>query len=117
MAQISVSSEHAESSAAHADPLALSGLALTTFFLGAYNVHLFAATAFIGLLFFFGGLVQLLVGLWEHRAGNTVHGTAFATYGVFWLAYGVALYNSISTSGHALGFFLLTWTIFAGMVF
>ncbi len=117
MAQISVSSEHAGSTAEHVGPLALSGLALTTFFLGASNAHLFAATAFIGLVFFFGGLVQLLVGLWEHRSGHTVYGTAFATYGIFWLAYGAALYLTISISGLALGFFFLAWTIFAGMAF
>jgi uncharacterized protein len=117
MAQASVSSEHAESSAAHVAPLALSALALTTFFLGASYVHLFTTTGFIGLIFFFGGLVQLLVGLWEYRSGNTVHATAFASYGGFWLAYGAMLQSGTHANSAELGYFFLAWTIFAGITF
>jgi succinate-acetate transporter protein len=117
MAQISVSSEHAEAAAGHVAPLALSGLALTTFFLGVANASLLATTAIIGLVFFFGGLVQLLVGMREFRAGNTVHATAFASYGVFWLAYGTMLHLKLTPGGNELGFFFLAWTVFAGMIF
>lgn len=120
MAQISVSSEHAESAAgAHVAPLALTSLAVTTFFLGATQASFFTATALIGLILFFGGLVQLIVGLWDHRAGNTVHAHAFATYGVFWMAFGAMAYLTpklFTTSGHELGYFFLAWTVVAGIV-
>jgi succinate-acetate transporter protein len=116
MAQASVSSEHAES-ATHVAPLALSALALTTFFLGASHAHLFTTAGIIGLVFFFGGLVQLLVGLWEYRSGNTVHATAFVSYGGFWLAYGAMLQNGAHANSTELGYFFLAWTIFAGITF
>ncbi|MDT0467199.1 acetate uptake transporter [Streptomyces gibsoniae] len=34
----------------------------------------------------FGGLGLLTAGNWEFRRGNTFAGTAFTTYGAFWLA-------------------------------
>lgn len=117
MAQISVSSEHADSAAgAHVAPLALTSLAVTTFFLGASQAGLFSATAIIGLVFFFAGIVQLVVGLWDHRAGNAVHAHAFATYGVFWMAYGATAYIAHLPSGHELSYFFLAWTVLAGIV-
>ncbi len=117
MAQASVSSEHAESAATHVAPLALSAMALTTFFLGASHAHLFATAGIIGLVYFFGGLVQLLGGLWEYRSGNTAHATAFVSYGGFWLAYGAMLQSSVHATGTELGYFFLAWTIFAGITF
>jgi uncharacterized protein len=118
MAQVSVSSEHAESAAgAHVAPLALTSLAVTTFFLGASQAGLFSATAIIGLVLFFGGLVQLIVGLWEHRSGNAVHAHAFAINGTFWVAYGAAAYlKLLPASGHELSYFFLAWTVLAGIV-
>jgi succinate-acetate transporter protein len=116
MAQASVSSEHA-GSATHAAPLALSAMALTTFFIGASNAQLFGTTAIIGLVFFFGGLVQLLVGLWEHRSGHIVHSTAFVSYGGFWMTYGAMIQNGAHANGSELAFFFLAWTVFAGIIF
>jgi succinate-acetate transporter protein len=117
MAQVSVSSEHAESAAgAHFAPLALTSLAVTTFFLGASQAGLFSATAIIGLVLFFGGLVQLIVGLWEHRSGNAVDAHAFATHGGFWMAFGAAAYIGKLPGGHELGYFFLAWTVVAGIV-
>jgi len=123
MAQASISSEHAESHAGvYSTPLTLSTLALTTFFLGAYRANLFSTIAIIGLVFLFGGLAQLVVGLWEHRSGNTVHATAFAVHGGFWLTYGAMLQlaghigSYALASGNELGFFFLAWTVFAGIV-
>lgn len=37
-----------------------------------------------GLALFVGGLGQLLAGLWEVAAGNTLAATAFLGYGNFW---------------------------------
>lgn len=120
MAQISVSSEHADTSAeAHVAPLALTSLAVTTFFLGAAQAGLFTASALIGLIFFFGGIVQLVIGLWDHRAGNTAHAHAFATHGGFWMAFGAMAYLSpkvLPTSGHEFGYFFLAWTVVAAIV-
>ena len=131
MAQISVPSEHAESAAgAHFAPLAVTSLAATTFFLGAIQAGFFSAsaTAIIGLILFVGGIVQLVVGLWEHRSGSAVHATTFAANGVFWVTYGgVIVLNLLlpalspkllasASSGHELGYFFLAWTVLAGIV-
>ena len=40
-----------------------------------------------GLAFAYGGLAQLLAGMWEFRTGNTFGATAFTSYGAFWLSF------------------------------
>jgi len=40
---------------------------------------------------FFGGLVQLLAGMWEFRRNNMFAATALSSYGGFWLSYGIYL--------------------------
>jgi len=42
----------------------------------------------VGMAFFYGGLAQLLAGMWEFACGNTFGATAFSTYGGFWLSFG-----------------------------
>ena len=39
------------------------------------------------LALFYGGLVQLLAGMWEFRKANTFGALAFSSYGVFWLSF------------------------------
>jgi succinate-acetate transporter protein len=39
------------------------------------------------LALFYGGLVQLLAGLWHLRVGNTFGATAACSFGAFWLSY------------------------------
>lgn len=36
----------------------------------------------------FGGLVQLLAGMWEFRRNNMFAATALSSYGGFWMSYG-----------------------------
>ena len=40
---------------------------------------------------FFGGLAQLLAGMWEFKKQNTFGATAFSSYGAFWM--GLALWG------------------------
>ncbi|CAG8599036.1 82_t:CDS:2 [Ambispora leptoticha] len=112
-------------------PLGLSGFALTTFVLSLYNVNAGGVThpnVVVGLALFYGGLVQLLAGMWEFRTGNTFGATAFSSYGGFWLSYAVILIPSfgvidsfaLDTASHldnALGIYLLGWTIFTFLLF
>jgi hypothetical protein len=99
-------------------PLGLCGFALTTFILSAANAKLFdGPDIVIGLALFYGGLAQLLAGMWEFKAGNTFGATAFGSYGAFWLAVGISLqWNLIPETGNAFAFFLLGWTIFTGIM-
>ena len=48
----------------------------------------------IGLALFYGGLAQLLAGMWEFKTGNTFGATAFSSYGAFWLAVGASCSSS-----------------------
>eukprot|EP00611_Tribonema_gayanum_P012771 TRINITY_DN2343_c0_g1_i2.p1 TRINITY_DN2343_c0_g1~~TRINITY_DN2343_c0_g1_i2.p1 ORF type:complete len:167 (-),score=15.94 TRINITY_DN2343_c0_g1_i2:154-654(-) len=38
---------------------------------------------------FYGGLTQLLAGMWEMARGSTFSATAFSSYGAYWLGWGV----------------------------
>ncbi len=73
---------------------------------------------------FFGGLVQLLTGMWELRQDTMLPGTIFASYGGFLMAFGVILapslgiLNALGSVVHpALGLFFLAWTIFTAILF
>jgi succinate-acetate transporter protein len=46
--------------------------------------------AWLGYAFAYGGLCQLLAGMWEFRNRNVFGATAFSTYGGFWI--GLALW-------------------------
>jgi uncharacterized protein len=113
-------------------PLGLSAFALTTFVLSCSNAgFIFPAvasggTVVVGLAFFYGGLMQLVAGIQEFRAGNTFGATAFCSYGGFWMALGFILLpiTGVLTSlvaakalSQGVGVFLLGWTIFTALMF
>lgn len=105
---------------ANPGPLGLSAFALTTFVLSCVNAGLLSATdtkIVLGLALFYGGLAQLLAGMWEFRTGNTFGATAFSSYGAFWLAAGASIQLGWITSHAAFGYFLLGWTIFTLIMF
>ncbi len=81
------------SSIADPAPLGLAAFALTTFLLSAKNAGWMThatGSAWLGFAFAYGGLGQLLAGMWEYRRGNVFGATAFGTYGTFWI--GLALW-------------------------
>jgi uncharacterized protein len=102
-------------------PIGLAGFAMTTFLLSWVNAGLASeavAAAVLPLALFYGGLVQLLAGMWEVRKGNTFGALAFSSYGAFWLSF--AAYVKFvapglgANAGTATGMFLLVWAIFTG---
>ena len=71
-------------------PLGLAAFALTTFLLSAQNAHWTRGTApFLGYALGYGGVVQLLAGMWEFRNRNVFGATAFSSYGGFWIGLGL----------------------------
>ena len=124
---MSVSEEHAvqatattPSGIADPAPLGLAAFAATTFMLTAGDAGWMksATTAvFLGYAFGYGGLVQLLAGMWEFRNRNTFGAVAFSSYGGFWLGVGLwALlvkpnFTAVQDT-HDLGWILLTFAIF-----
>lgn len=121
MAQVAADTERVTPAAvavANPGPLGLSAFALTTFVLSSANAGLIPdAKIVIGLAFFYGGLAQLLAGMWEFRTGNTFGATAFTSYGAFWLAVGMSLQFNLISGAATFGVFLLAWTIFTGIMF
>jgi succinate-acetate transporter protein len=69
-------------------PLGLAAFALTTFLLSASNARWMShstGAAFLGYALAYGGVGQLLAGMWEFRNRNVFGATAFSTYGGFWI--------------------------------
>ena len=111
-------------------PLGLAAFALTTFLLSAANAGWMGSAtgnAWLGYAFAYGGLCQLLAGMWEFRNRNVFGATAFATYGGFWIGLGLwvllvanagpkaplsAVAAYAAATGKDLGWILLAFAIF-----
>eukprot|EP00981_Chlorochromonas_danica_P014022 scaffold7235_cov248-Ochromonas_danica.AAC.1 len=48
----------------------------------------------MGLAMFYGGLVQLLAGMWEFKTGNTFGALLFSSYGGFWMSFAALSVNA-----------------------
>jgi succinate-acetate transporter protein len=75
-------------------PLGLSAFALTTFILSLINLRargVNEANLVVASAYAYGGLVQLLAGMWEMAVGNTFGATALSSYGGFWISFAITL--------------------------
>lgn len=113
-------------------PLGLCAFALTTFVLSLINLgtlSLSNASVVISLAFGYGGLVQILAGMWEMAIGNTFGATAFASYGGFWVSFAILLtpggfdiMNTVSNAEgeagllHAFSLFFFGWFVFTTLL-
>ena len=104
-------------------PLGLAGFAMTTLLLSFGNANIIkesgAITLVLGLAAFYGGLAQLLAGMWEFKRGNTFGATAFSSFGAFWLSYWWIVNHLSAASGdvhQALGLFDIAWAIFTAFM-
>jgi hypothetical protein len=99
-----------------ADPagLGLAGFGITTLILSLANSNLVpgAASGVFGMALFYGGIAQLVAGIWEFANKNTFGATAFTSYGAFWLAFWFLADTGQKLDTNAVGTFLLGWTIF-----
>ena len=102
-------------------PLGLAAFALTTFLLSAVNAGWAKNTTgfdWWGYAIAYGGLCQLLAGMWEFKNKNVFGATAFASYGGFWIGLGLWLLHIAPTATAALqlnrdlGWILLAFAIF-----
>src|SRR5436853_788474 len=102
-------------------PLGLAAFALTTFVLSFFNAGLVSdkgEPVVLGLALAYGGLAQLLAGMWEFKNNNTFGATAFSSFGAFWLSFWA--FNQFfakeitdkAALGHAVGLYLIGWGIF-----
>jgi hypothetical protein len=101
-------------------PLGLGAFAMTTFVLSMFNSKLVGGggeAIVFGRALMYGGLAQLLAGMWEFRTGNTFGAVAFTSFGAFWLSFWafVQFYAAsvpAADAGHAVGLYLIAWGIF-----
>ncbi|MEO8899125.1 MAG: acetate uptake transporter [Candidatus Dormibacter sp.] len=104
-------------------PLGLAGFGFTTLLLSLVNAKILPATLTVLVLSMaltFGGLAQLLAGMWAFKRGNTFAATAFTSYGAFWLSFYLLVVVFLPTATKAttpdvenfIGWYLLAWGIF-----
>jgi succinate-acetate transporter protein len=106
-------------------PLGLAGFAMTTFVLSMFNANLVSSAGepvVLGLALAYGGIAQLLAGMWEFRTGNTFGAVAFTSYGAFWISFWAlvtffAAKIPAADAGHAIGLYLWAWAIFTTYMF
>ena len=114
-------------------PLGLAAFAGTTFMLSMINSGLVGHGSLVGggllpmiagLALAYGGIAQLVAGIWEFRTGNTFGAVAFCSYGAFWISFflivqlGVA--GVVAQKGDVfagLSLYLYTWAIFTAYMF
>jgi hypothetical protein len=102
-------------------PLGLAGFAATTFVLSLINSNLVSARgigAVLALAIAYGGLAQLLAGMWEFRTGNTFGAVAFTSFGAFWISFFILIHSSPAiVTSHAVSAYLWSWAIFTTYMF
>ena len=116
-------------------PLGLAAFAGTTFVLSLINAGLVGDKTLVGggllplvgaLALAYGGIAQLLAGLWEFRTGNTFGAVAFCSYGAFWISFflivqlgvpGVVADKGGGVLFSGLGLYLWMWGIFTTYMF
>jgi uncharacterized protein len=106
-------------------PLGLAAFALTTFVLSMFNSGLMSdggEPIVFGLALAYGGLAQLLAGMWEFKNNNAFGATAFTSYGAFWISFWA--FNQFYAEkvpaahlGKAVGLYLIGWGIFTAYMF
>jgi len=111
-------------------PLGLAGFAGTTFVLSMINSGLVGDKTHPGggllplvaaLALAYGGVAQLLAGIWEFRTGNTFGAVAFSSYGAFWISFFFIVQSVAANAGSevfsGLGLYLWMWGIFTVYMF
>lgn len=107
----------------------LCSFSLTTFCLALFNLKAQGLTIpnlIVGPAWFYGGMIQIILGLWEIVHENTFACTTFISYGAYFLTYGAlftpafgvqqAYTNSPDQFEKALGLYMICWFIFSVMI-
>ncbi|KAJ6013777.1 GPR1/FUN34/yaaH protein [Penicillium herquei] len=119
---------------ANPTPLGLCAFAFTVFLLGCIQMNcrgIFRPNIIIGPALAYGGLIQILAGMWEMARRNTFGATIFGSYGGFWISFAVILIpgrfniesslvkadnGSHTTFDYALALYLIGWFIFTFLI-
>jgi succinate-acetate transporter protein len=90
-----------------------------------FNAHLVSSAGepvVLGLALAYGGVAQLLAGMWEFRTGNTFGAVAVTSDGAFWLSFWAfeqfyAKSVPASAASSAVGLYLVAWGVFTSYMF
>jgi succinate-acetate transporter protein len=101
--------------------LGLAGFALSTMVLSVINVGLVnqkATPVVLGLALAYGGIVQLLAGMWAFIKNDTFAAVALSSYGGFWISFYLLQHqflNQIPAANQAaaLALYLFSWAVFS----
>jgi uncharacterized protein len=102
-------------------PLGAAGFAATAFVLSMINANLVgpkSGAVVLPMAAAYGGLAQLLAGMWEFRAGNTFGAVLFGSFGAFWISAYILLKlpaGEVTPAGFSL--YLYAWAIFTFIMF
>lgn len=108
---------------ANPGPLGLLCFALTTILLSAHNAGFFGIDSVIlGMAVFYGGIGQVIAGIFEWKKNNTFATTAFVSYGFFWLSLAaIIIFPKLGIaekpSEIAMASYLLVWGLMSFVLF
>jgi len=105
-------------------PLGLMGFGMTTVLLNLANAELLDvsnAAMIFSMGIFYGGVAQILAGMWEMKKGNTFGATAFSSFGLFWISLvGLRLFSTLgwvaSPSPKVMAAYLAMWGLFTALL-
>ncbi|KAJ5769654.1 hypothetical protein N7520_004213, partial [Penicillium odoratum] len=108
-------------------PLGLCAFALTSFVSNSTNVYVTNVPSTgitMALPLVYGGIVQLIAGIWEMAIGNTFGATSFSSYGAYWITFGIMSMIEGRNSGTSdtcdaetlMGVFMMAWFVFTLML-
>lgn len=106
---------------ANPGPLGLLGFGLTTVLLNLHNAGLIPLSmVIIAMGIAMGGFAQIIAGVLEFKTGNTFGGTAFTSYGFFWLSLVIIWLfpkAGLEADKVSMGFYLLLWGLYTAFMF
>jgi hypothetical protein len=91
--------------------------------ISGHNATFIPDLIWVGLALFYGGMAQLLAGMWEFRNRNVFGATAFSTYGGFWMSLGIFVVLAVVSKSfggaleganlpNAIAWFMISFAIF-----
>ncbi|MDR0887824.1 MAG: acetate uptake transporter [Candidatus Methanoplasma sp.] len=102
-------------------PLGLMAFGMTTVLLSFHNLGLFGLdSSILNMGIFYGGLAQIIAGIFEFKRGNTFGATAFTSFGFFWLSFvaiNTGMLTDIGSESAAVGAYFAIWGLMTFFMF
>ncbi|RLV96512.1 Ammonia transport outward protein 2 [Spathaspora sp. JA1] len=122
--------QHEPHQFADAGAVGLSGFCFTAFVAGLFFARAKSVAipnAVVGLATFYGGMIEMLCGIWEMAKANTYMATLHTSYGALWISFAAIFIPTFGVAQayadepeqfrNALGFFFLAWGLLSFMFF